>query len=269
MFGGLALLIVSPARSVMSLGGCIGSGRARANDGNVAKARCGMAAAIRNAEDIRNDVKEQLAWDTRVDSSSIDVEVVDSTVVLSGTVPTYLDRNQAQTDALQVPGVTKVDNRLVVSFPSAYVIPADAEISFNVTSSLSWSPSIDASRIHVMVDHGVVTLSGTVGSYWQKHRSEEIAANTSGVTDVRDELAVAPAAPAATDNTICRDICAALDRYPGIDVSRMNVDVNNGVVTLSGTVRDYATLRTVEDAVRYTTGVLEVNNNLTIESQNL
>jgi len=40
-------------------------------------------------------------------------------------------------------------------------------------------------------------------------------------------------------------------------------------VTLSGTVSDYATLRTVEDAVRYITGVLEVNNNLTIESQNL
>ena len=226
-----------------------------------------MAVVTRTAEDIRNDVKEQLAWDTRVDSSSIDVEVVDSTVVLSGTVPTYPDRNQAQTDALQVPGVANVDNRLVVSFPSAYVIPADAEISFNVTSSLSWSPSVDGTRIHVAVDHGIVTLSGTVDSYWQKHRAEEIAANTSGVTDVRNDLAVAPTAPAATDNDICRDICATLDRNPGIDVSRVNVDVNNGVVTLSGTVSDYAAFHAIEDAARYTSGVLEVNNNLTMESQ--
>jgi len=223
-----------------------------------------MAVAVRSAEDIRNDVREQLAWDTRVDSANIEVDVVDSTVILSGTVPTYPDRNQAQTDALQVPGVAGVDNRLVVSFPSAYVIPADAEISFNVTSELSWSPSVDAIRIHVAVDQGVVTLSGIVDSYWQKHRAEEIAANTSGVTSVRNELTVAPA---AVDEDIRSEILAALERNTSIDISRVNVEVNNGVVTLTGAVSDYAAFRAVEDAARYTSGVLEVNNNLTIESQ--
>ncbi len=226
-----------------------------------------MTTAVRSAEDIRNDVREQLAWDTRVDSSNIEVDVVDSTVILAGTVPTYPDRNQAQTDALQVPGVTAVDNRLVVSFPSAYVIPADSEISFNVTSALSWSPSVDATRIHVAVDQGIVTLSGTVDSYWQKHRAEEIAANTSGVTDVRDELTVSPTAPAAVDEDIRREIVAALERNTSIDTSGVSVEVNNGLVTLTGAVPDYAAFRTVEDAARYTTGVLEVNNTLTIESQ--
>ncbi len=226
-----------------------------------------MTVATRSAEDIRNDVREQLTWDTRVDSSSIEVDVVDATVILSGTVPTYPDRNQAQTDALQVPGVAGVDNRLVVSFPSAYVIPPDAEISFNVTSALSWSPSVDGTRIHVAVDQGVVTLSGTVDSYWQKHRAEEIAANTSGVTDVRNELAVAPTAPAAVDEDIRREILTALERNTSIDINRVNVEVNNGVVTLTGAVSDYAAFRAVQDAARYTSGILEVNNNLTIESQ--
>jgi len=226
-----------------------------------------MAVAMRSAEEIRSDVMEQLAWDTRVDSSSIEVDVVDSTVILSGTVPTYPDRNQAQTDALQVPGVNGVDNRLVVSFPSAYVIPADSEISFNVSSALTWSPGIEATRIHVAVNQGIVTLSGAVDSYWQKHRAEEIAANTAGVTDVRDELTVAPTAPAAVDEDVRREILAAVERNTSIDVHRLNVDVNNGVVTLTGTVEDYAAFRAVEDAARYTSGVLEVTNNLTIESQ--
>jgi osmotically-inducible protein OsmY len=143
-----------------------------------------MAVATRSAEDIRNDVREQLTWDTRVDSSNIEVDAVDATVILSGTVPTYPDPTSADGRA-QVPGVAGVDNRLVVSFPSAYVIPADSEISFNVTRALTWSPSIEATRIHVAVNQGVVTLSGAVDSYWQKHRAEEIAANTAGVTDVR------------------------------------------------------------------------------------
>jgi osmotically-inducible protein OsmY len=225
-----------------------------------------MAVATRSAEEIRSDVMEQLAWDTRVDSSSIEVDVVDGTVILSGTVPTYPDRNQAQTDALQVPGVAGVDNRLIVSFPSAYVIPADAEISFNVTSSLSWSPSVDATRIHVAVDQGVVTLSGTVDSYWQKHRAEEITANTAGVTDVRNELTVAPTAPTVVDEDIRKEIVAALERNTNIDVSRVSVDVKDGVVTLTGAVPDYAAFRAVEDAARYTGGVLDVTNQLTFES---
>jgi osmotically-inducible protein OsmY len=226
-----------------------------------------MAVAVRTDQDIRNDVKEQLSWDTRVDSSAIEVDVVDGIVILSGTVPTYPDRNQAQTDALQVPGVAAVDNRLVVSFPSAYVIPADSEISFNVTCSLSWSPSVDATRIHVAVDQGVVALSGTVDSYWQKHRAEEVAANTSGVTDVRNELTVAPTAPAALDEDIRREIRATLERNVTMNGGQVDVDVKNGVVTLTGTVRDYATFQAAEEAARYTSGVLEINNNLTIESQ--
>src|SRR5512143_1059691 len=123
-----------------------------------------MPAAVRYAEEIRSDVIEQLAWDTRVDSSSIEVDVVDDTVILSGTVPTCSDRNQAQIDALQVPGVNDVDNRLVVSFPFADVIPADSEVSFNVSNELTWNPGVEATRIHVAVDQGIVTLSGVVDS---------------------------------------------------------------------------------------------------------
>ena len=224
-------------------------------------------ATPRSIDDIRNDVKEQLAWDTRVDSSNFDVDVVDGTVVLSGTVPTYPDRNQAQTDALQVPGVAAVDNRLVVSFPSAYVVPADAEISFNVTSSLVWSPTIDATQIHVAVAGGVVTLMGTVESFWQKQRAGEIAANTAGVTDVHNDLIVAPPSAATIDDDIRRDIMAALERNVSVDTTRMTVDVGDGVVTLRGSVPDYATYHTAEDAARYTSGVLDVRNQLVIESR--
>jgi osmotically-inducible protein OsmY len=187
-------------------------------------------------------------------------------VILSGSVPTYPDRNQAQTNALQVPGVASVDNRLTVSFPSAYEIPPDAEISFNVTSSLSWSPTVDATRIHVSVNDGAVTLTGTADSFWQKQRAGEIAANTAGVTDVRNELTVIPTTPATVDEDIRRDILAALERNTDVDAARVTVDVNNGIVTLSGTVRDYTAYHTAEDAARYTSGVLEVNNNLAIES---
>jgi osmotically-inducible protein OsmY len=69
--------------------------------------------------------------------------------------------------------MTGVDSHLIVSFRSACVIPADAEISFSVANSLSRSPSMRVPWIRVAVDQGVVTLPAPADSYWQKHRAEE------------------------------------------------------------------------------------------------
>ena len=49
---------------------------------------------------------------------------------------------------------------------------------------------IDASEILVMVEGGVVTLTGNVPERRMKHRAEDTAADASGVTDVRNTIRV-------------------------------------------------------------------------------
>jgi osmotically-inducible protein OsmY len=65
-------------------------------------------------EDIKNDVKEQLAWDTRVDSSGIEMDVVDGTVILSGTFRDYTTLRAAEEAARYASGVLEVNNNLAI-----------------------------------------------------------------------------------------------------------------------------------------------------------
>lgn len=49
---------------------------------------------------------------------------------------------------------------------------------------------VDAGNVEVSVSEGTVTLTGTVGERWMKHRMEDLADACSGVRDVRNELRV-------------------------------------------------------------------------------
>ncbi|HQG31291.1 MAG TPA: BON domain-containing protein [Deltaproteobacteria bacterium] len=217
----------------------------------------------RRPEDIMVDVSTQLFWDNRINDSNINIEVSGSRVILTGTVPSSTDRWEAEEDAYSIPGVSYVENRLRVN-PAAYPEPNDLEIRSRVENVLDWNPTIDTSRIEVQAHDGVVILKGFVDTYWQKTRAWEIASNVSGVREVINELKVKPPEE-ITDEDIENDIKRAFARTRYVDTDRVDVSVENGIVTLKGTVGDYYAYRTVQEIANYTSGVIEVHNRLVIE----
>jgi osmotically-inducible protein OsmY len=58
---------------------------------------------------------------------------------------------------------------------------------------------IDATDIEVIVNNGMVTLTGRVDSREDKRRSEDIAESVSGVTDVSNQLRVQQNIPITTE----------------------------------------------------------------------
>jgi osmotically-inducible protein OsmY len=80
---------------------------------------------MRLDETIKKDVVGQLYWDSRVDASEINVTVDEGTVTLSGSVPTFLAREAATSDARLVHGVTWVDNQLRIVYPQPQTLPSD------------------------------------------------------------------------------------------------------------------------------------------------
>jgi osmotically-inducible protein OsmY len=66
----------------------------------------------------------------------------------------------------------------------------DDRINDEVCKRLTEAPAIDAGDIHVTVDDGSVTLSGTVPDPSDKRLSEEQVQQTSGVRDIRNQLRV-------------------------------------------------------------------------------
>ena len=66
----------------------------------------------------------------------------------------------------------------------------DGGISTRVRTVLLNDPQVAAGNINVTASNGVVTLSGQVRTAAERDRAVALARQTSGVSDVRSELAV-------------------------------------------------------------------------------
>ncbi|MFW6285772.1 MAG: BON domain-containing protein [Nanoarchaeota archaeon] len=218
---------------------------------------------IRTDEDIKKDIIDSLYWDSRIDVSNINVEVNEKKVILTGNVPTYLAKNAATDNAILVEGVISVVNNLIVTIPSSLEIPDDNEIKRRVNDLLLFNPDIDSTDIIVSSEDGIVTLSGNVDAFWKKTRAEELAYNIFGVWDVINELTIVPSND-IDDKIIADDIMASLKRKSTVDEEFIDVEVDNGNVTLTGEVLDWIAYKDAENAAKFTLGVIDVINDIVI-----
>ncbi|MGV9103489.1 MAG: BON domain-containing protein [Candidatus Thorarchaeota archaeon] len=218
----------------------------------------------RTDEAIKKDIIDELYWDDRVDSSDITVQVDNGDVTLDGTVSDYTSSKNAVIDAWDAEGVTKVENNLEVEIPTEVSVPTDSEIKSNIADMLDWNSSIDASEIDVDVSAGVVTLDGVVDAYWKKLRAEDVASRATGVLNVVNELAVVPTED-VLDKAIAEDVVSALETKFTVNADDVDVKVEDGVVTLSGTLPSWTSYRAAMDAAENTLGVTDVVDQLIIE----
>jgi osmotically-inducible protein OsmY len=221
--------------------------------------------AARTDEAIKKEVIDQLYWDDRVDASEINVTVDTGTVELEGNVGSYSAKGAASTDAWAIEGVSTVDNKLNVKYPETFEVPSDDEIKTNIETSLSLNLSIDISDIDVSVTAGIVTLEGSVDAYWKKVRAASIASGITGVLDIINKLTIVPSEN-FIDKDIAQDIIDSISRNYKVNVDNVDVKVEDGKVILSGTVDDWSAYRAAMDAAEFTAGVIDVDDNLIIES---
>jgi len=214
-------------------------------------------------EKIKRDIVDQLYWDGRVDASDIHVAIADGNVVLRGTVPTYGASKAAETGAWTVSGVRSVDNNIAVKHKGSLRIPTDQEIRKDIEMILDWNPDIDAVGIKISVDGGEVILEGSVSSYWEKKRAEDLCGLIVGVREITNSLLVVPS-ESVLDQAIADGIAKALARNPHIDADSIDITVRDGVVTLSGSVPNRTAFEAAQEAAQYSLGVVEIYNKLKI-----
>lgn len=211
----------------------------------------------------KQDVIDQLVWDDSVNANDIFVNVENGSVQLKGKVPNISAKFAAARDAYMVAGVKSVDNQLEVEFPARETVPSDAEITSNIRNMLLWSDNVISTDISVETENGIVTLSGSVNSYWEKSEAEDIAASALGVVDVINLLTV-NLTGTFIDADIETDIENAFRRSILIDETKVDVKVVNGVATLTGTVESYNAKRVALDIAAYTAGVTDVIDELVV-----
>lgn len=217
----------------------------------------------RSNEDIKNDIMDSLARDSRLKSHDVKFEISNGLVVLTGSVQSYKAREAVESDVWKISGVTAIDNRLDIVFPPGYRKPADEAILESVNDLLSWDPDIFLERITAFVHEGRVILEGSVDMLWKKIRAEELVRNTGGVLAVVNKLAVVTSGD-VTDERIGQEITGLLNRNSALNVNTVSVEVQNGNVRLTGTVSNRNAFDIAEDIARYTQGVTNVDNQLVI-----
>ena len=140
-----------------------------------------------NQEDIQESVARILAFDSAIDSDSIQVSVKDSIVNLSGTVSSIAEKKRAKMLASRIRGVQSVDNAIDVE-PLQNV--ADAVIQQQIVDRLRVDPVTGriTDLLKVTVARGNVLLKGDFADWTEHSRAVHIAESTEGVRSVKTTL---------------------------------------------------------------------------------
>lgn len=138
---------------------------------------------------------------------------------------------------------------------------SNTQLQQDVLAELKYEPSVDASRIGVTAEDGIVGLKGNVKSWAEKYAAVQAAERVAGVKAVTDELKVdLPSIHVRDDEDIARAVLNALQWDVWVPNDRIKVKVENGWVTLEGEVDYRYELTATENAVRNLLGVKGVNN---------
>lgn len=155
----------------------------------------------------------------------------------------------------------------------------DAWIDGKLEGSYLLNSELNNFRIDTEVENGNVTLSGTVSSEAHKELAGEIAQNLADVGTVHNNLLVADEGDpyADTDRDFSSrffDMTTTVGLKTNFAVNseleahEINIDTDNGVVTLEGEVETEAARMLAEEIAASYDHVTKVNNNLRIVAAN-
>jgi len=144
----------------------------------------------------------------------------------------------------------------------------DFEIQRDVMAELQWEPLLDAPKIGVAVQDGVVTLSGVVDSYSKKLAAETAVKRVSGVKALAEDIQISFLPNhEKTDTEIAEAVVYSLKWNTVILDDKIKIRVEDGVVKLEGEVEWEYQRRNAVRAVENLSGVRSVMNLITVKSK--
>jgi osmotically-inducible protein OsmY len=143
----------------------------------------------------------------------------------------------------------------------------DIQLREDVEQELLWEPSVSATEIGVIVEDGVVILTGKVDTFPEKWGAEKAALRVFGVKSVANEIEVKLTTDSRrADEEIARTASDVLEYNIALPAN-LQVVVEDGWVTLKGKVNWQYQKRIAEDEVRWLSGVKGVTNAIAVKSR--
>jgi len=222
----------------------------------------------RSDEAIRKDVVATLHRDVYLADLPIDVSVEDGAVILTGSVGSNYEKDRANY-IRWINDVKGLKNKLQIKWwerkgtRTKTLFPTDNELCDAVTHALTLDSRLEPLDLVVKVFHGHVTLDGSVANTYQKQMAGADARNVIGIAWVTNHLGIRTVR--RDDSDIRDEVTFDFSTDDALWDQKIDVKVNEGVVTLSGKVdtgyeRVHAT--TVASRIR---SVKEVVNHVRVD----
>jgi osmotically-inducible protein OsmY len=227
----------------------------------------GLAAETTNARydgDIQTRVTQQLA--KKKDFRNLQAATEDGIVTLSGTVDLYQQKLDAAKKVRKMDKVQGVRNLVAVSSSAP-----DAEVEAKLERKLHYDRigfDNEFNFVDVSVKNGVVTLTGETRTDVGRDSALELANYMPGVKDVVDSIKVSPVSGfddrirISALRAIYRD--PVLGRYASDPAKPIRIVVDNGKLSLYGTVATAMDKQIAGIRANQIFGVFSVQNNLEV-----
>ena len=202
--------------------------------------------------------------------SGVQVAVQSGVVHLTGTVPLYADKQDAEKNVGKVKNVTSVINDIQVQAGET----TDQQLADKIGKQLAYDRvgyGNAFNAITVSVNNGVVTLGGHALGPVAKDSALNLAKRTPGVQNVVDKIQVDPVSPMDDQTRIA--VARRVYGYPSLNKYAINpanpirITVINGHVILSGVVDNQSDKDVAGIQANTVPGVFSVTNNLQVAGQ--
>ena len=215
-------------------------------------------------QDIKQAIKDALYYDPRVYSFNLEVTVDEGAATLAGEVDNLKAKTAAAEDAGNVLGVWRVNNHIKVR-PEVKL--TNAELEKKVNDAILRDPYLQLYEVEVDARNGMVYLNGKVNSLFEKQHAEDVAERVKGVVDVVNYVDYQGDWERKSDWALRQDVWHHLYWSPFVEETEVEIEVDNGVVTLEGEVDTWIERMSAEENA-YEAGAKNVLNDLGVANLN-
>ena len=212
---------------------------------------------------LQQDVQAELEWESSINAARIGVAARSGRITLAGHVDSYAEKQNAETAAKRVAGVTALASDIEIALPAPRR-RNDIEIEHAAADVLRAATALSGHALQVTVDSGWITLSGQVEREHQRRVAASRICHLEGVTGVSDRITVKPA---ISLTAVKADIEASLQRRARNATHGVSVEVHGADVTLRGTVGSWSEREMARQSAWGTLGVRDVVDKMTVASR--